>query len=390
MDRPGENAPRPLGQSWVSAVVHTLLERKIEMRLTVLNVAYPLAPVGLDAVGGAEQVLTQIDAALVEAGHRSLVLACEGSSTAGELFATRAVDGRLQDHMQTEVQARHRAWVERLVAEHRVDLVHFHGLDFHTYLPDQDIPALVTLHLPAAFHRGEAFQIRRPQTFFHAVSRSQQRAFPAGLPLLPPIENGVPVDTVPWSNKKRDYVVSLGRICPEKGFHLAIAAARRANAPLRIAGRVFPFAAHQDYFQTQLCPRLGPSCEFIGPVGPAAKYQLLKYARALLIASTVPETSSLVAMEALACGTPVIAFPAGALPEIVEHGVTGFLVRDVKEMSEAIQAVDTLEPAVCRETAARRFSVTRMTAQYLKRYQSIAASALSAPERQKEEAYASL
>src|SRR5205085_11918601 len=159
---------------------------------------------------------------------------------------------------------------------------------------------------------------------------------------------------------KRNFVLALGRVCPEKGFHLALDAAERAGVPLLIAGQVFPYPAHQAYFAEQIRPRLGREARFLGPVGFARKRRLLSAARCLLVPSLVAETGSLVAMEALACGTPIIAFPAGVLGDLVEPGVTGFLVKDTEEMAEAIVLADKIDPERCREAARRRFSLDRM------------------------------
>jgi glycosyltransferase involved in cell wall biosynthesis len=117
---------------------------------------------------------------------------------------------------------------------------------------------------------------------------------------------------------------------------------------------------------------------FIGPIGFARKRRLLTAARCLLLPSLVAETSSLVAREALACGTPVVAFPHGALPDTVEHGRTGFLVSDVETMAEAIEASRHLSPTLCRRTAEMRFSVERMTQAYIARYRSLTNAAGSA------------
>src|SRR3954471_20428296 len=118
------------------------------MTLTVLNVAYPLAPVSFDATGGAEQVVAQLDAALVAAGHRSLVLACEGSQVRGTLLATRAAQGVLDDRAQAAARARHGEEIIATLAREPVDIVHLHGVDFADYLPPAGVPVLVTLHLP--------------------------------------------------------------------------------------------------------------------------------------------------------------------------------------------------------------------------------------------------
>ena len=143
--------------------------------------------------------------------------------------------------------------------------------------------------------------------------------------------------------------------------------------PALLAGQVFRYAAHEQYFQHEIVPRLNSIRRFIGPIGGVRKRRLLARARCLLVPSLVPETSSLVAMEALACGTPVIAFPVGALPDIVEHGKTGFLVHNVQEMAEAMAAAESLEPARCHATAQRRFALDAMIERYFGVYRCLVA-----------------
>ncbi len=340
--------------------------------LTVLSVAYPLAPVGPDAVGGSEQVLASLDAALVRAGHRSVVVACEGSATAGTLLATPREAGEITNEMRERALARHGEAIGQALERYPVDLVHMHGLDFQRYLPPPGLPVLATLHLPPAWYSASALDSGRPDTWLHCVSASQRRACPPGARLLPDVHNGVPVAALAAArHTKRNFTLMLGRICPEKGCHLALDAARLADVPLLVGGQVYPYPEHERYFRDEVKPRLDASRRFLGPVGFARKRRLLSAARCLLIPSLAPETSSLVAMEALACGTPVVAFPSGALPDIVEHGRTGFLVRDVREMAAAIGAVDTLDPELCRATARERFSDTRMTREYFALYERV-------------------
>jgi glycosyltransferase involved in cell wall biosynthesis len=345
--------------------------------LTVLSVAYPFSPVGPDAVGGAEQVLSLVDSALVRNGHCSIVIAADGSQTAGELCATPRISGALDPAAWWSAHDAHRRAIAEALQSRRVDLIHFHGIDFYRYLPPPGITTLVTLHLPVSWYPAEVFRLSRPGTYLHCVSRVQRRDCPAGVRLLPDIENGVPVDRLALQLPKRSIVVCLGRICPEKGFHLALEAARRAHHALLLAGEVFRHELHERYFADEIVPRLDQSRRYIGAVNFERKRRLLAAARCLAAPSLVPETSSLVAMEALACGTPVVAFPAGALSEIVEPGVTGFIVQDELEMAEAIRATGELNPDDCRQVARERFSDDRTAERYLGLFRSLADSPMA-------------
>lgn len=342
------------------------------MTLTILNVAYPLAPVGEAAVGGAEQILTSLDAALVHAGHRSLVVACEGSVTHGTLIPVARQEGPLNEEVRRLAQERHLRAVTRALERWEVDVIHMHGVDFYSYLPPAGTPLLATLHLPPSWYPPEVFSIKRPETYLNCVSRSQQMACPPASNLLAPVENGVAVNLIASRHARRNYCLCLGRICPEKGFHLALEAARRAGVGLLLAGEVFRYEAHERYFEKEIVPRLDSTRRFIGPIGGARKRRLLAGARCLLVPSLAPETSSLVAMEALASGTPVVAFASGALADIVEPGKTGFLVEDELTMTLAIQACSRIDPEACRQSARRRFPLNRMIRHYMRIYSRLA------------------
>jgi hypothetical protein len=339
--------------------------------LTILSVAYPLAPVGPDAVGGAEQVLTHLDRALVQAGHRSIVIAQEGSQTAGTLVAVPAEQSALDAVKQRAWDAHGRA-IASALQRWPVDLVHLHGMDFHAYLPAPGPPVLVTLHVPFSWYPTEALRPERPNTWLHCVGQAQHEGWPKTPNLLPPIENGVPIDSLTGRHAKRQFAMFLGRISPEKGVHLAIEAAKRANITLAIAGEVFGYEGHRRYFEAEILPRLDAKRRFIGPVGFARKRRLLTAAQCLLVSSLVPETSSLVAREALACGTPVVGFRNGALPETIAHGRTGFLVDTVEEMAEAIRSARGLDADLCRAIARERFSLDAMTERYFDLYERLA------------------
>ena len=338
------------------------------MSLTVLSVAYPLAPVGPDAVGGAEQVVARLDRALTDAGHRSIVVAREDSTPAGDLLPIPKYDTPIDDGIRKAAQHHTRAAIQRALEKWHVDVVHMHGFDFHEYIPPQVVPALITLHLPPTWYPLNVFALPRPNTYLNCVSQAQQKQCPGATGLLPPIENGIPLEAFELKFDKADYALALGRVCPEKGFHLSLDAAHTAGIRLVLGGAVYKYEAHQRYYESEIVPRLDAHREFVGPLALDRKRELLQTARCLLIASQVPETSSLVAMEALACGTPVIAFPFGALPDIVQHGLTGFLVNSVQEMAEAIGRVSTIDPQACRRSAENRFSAQRMFADYIDLY----------------------
>jgi glycosyltransferase involved in cell wall biosynthesis len=341
--------------------------------LTILNVAYSMAPVSGSVAGGAEQIVAALDRALVRAGCRSIVIAREGSQTCGRLVATPASPGVLDEASRAGAAAAQRRAIARVLREEVVDVVHMHGLDFATSLPLAGPPVLATLHLPLTFYADKTLRrLHGERAFMHCVSASQRASSMYALSFLPDIPNGVDLDALFPARRKRGFALALGRVCPEKGFHHALDAAARADVPLLLAGEVFRYPEHERYFREQIAPRLGATRRFIGPLAPSRKRRLLAAARCLLVPSLVAETSSLVAMEALACGTPVIAFANGALPELIEHGRTGFIVNDSAEMARAIAHASELDPRACRRAAESRFDARAMIARYFATYARLA------------------
>lgn len=342
-------------------------------KLTILSVAYPLAPVGGDSAGGAEQIAASLDRLLVAAGHRSLVVACEGSAVAGTLLAIPCPTGEIDEAARCAAEAATRARIAEALRRMKIDVVHFHGLDAAAYLPLSGVPGLVTLHLPPSWYPGCLFDLAGPDLALVAVSATQRAACPSGRVrwLVP---NGVPVERLAAPYAKRDFALALGRICPEKGFHLALDAAHAAGWNLILAGALYPYPEHRAYFRDAILPRLDRRRRYLGPVGFRAKRRLLSQARCLLVPSLVPETSSLVAMEALACGTPVIAFAAGALPELIETGFTGVLVRNADELAAALPAVDRIASESCRRVARARCAEQAMARRYFGLYRCLASN----------------
>jgi glycosyltransferase involved in cell wall biosynthesis len=351
------------------------------MRLTVLSVAYPFSTVGPDAVGGSEQILTALDRGLTAAGHSSIVIATGGSKVKGTLIPAPNAD-RLNDAMHEDGRRIHKQLIREVLARFPIDLIHMHSLDFHRYLPDGSTPILATLHLPPDWYPPEIHRLKRRHFYLNCVSSSQRRACPNSPQLLASIPNGVDVKRLGVKDSPRKFVLALGRICPEKGFHLALDAAKKARVEMILAGQVFPYKAHLKYFREKIVPRLDRWRRYVGPVGFIQKRHLLSQARCLLVSSSVAETSSLVTMEALACGTPVIAYPSGALPELIEHKRTGFLVSNIREMAQAILHVAEIDRDTCRGTARMRFASESMVRNYLEVYERITRKARSEePER---------
>lgn len=341
------------------------------MALTVLSVAFPFAPVGPCGVGSAERILAELDAALVAEGQRSLVVACAGSLVAGELFSAPMPERALISESDRRWHRwRFQAAIDRALSKHRVDLIHMHGVDFDQHVLPPDIPVLVTLHVPISWYRPEAWVTFGDRAQFQCVSAAQRSTCPelAGVPV---IENGVSLPAVRLDREREDFALALGRICPEKNVHEALEAGTRAGTPVLVSGHVFPHREHGEYFAEKVQPLLdrdGVTHHFLGPMDVERRKRLLARAKCLLLPSRAPETTSLTAMEALSVGTPVIAYRSGALTEIVDEGVTGFLVDSVEEMADAIQRVDQIRSEDCRAAAESRFSRDRMVHDYFDLY----------------------
>ena len=343
------------------------------MSLTVLNVAYPLARVSPASSGGAEQVLLTLDRELVRYGHHSLVLAAAGSRCHGLLIPVEIPSGDLSENAKVEARRRFRLALDCALEHHALDIIHMHGIDFCEYLPDCDLPIIVSLHLPLGWYRPAGLAQTRPNISLVCVSRAQARTASRDARISRVIPNGVDIEQFHLAPSKNEHALFMGRVCPEKALHLAMDAAALARTKLLIAGTVFNYPEHREYFEKLVCPRLGPNAVFLGAIGGRRKADLLAGAKCLLIPSQAQETSSLIAMEAMASGTPVIAWRSGSLPEIVENGRTGFLVSSVEEMCGAIGRVRALSSYECRRSAERRFSSQQMVSGYIDLYRELTA-----------------
>jgi glycosyltransferase involved in cell wall biosynthesis len=337
--------------------------------MSILNVAFSNTPVHPEALEGPEAIVSGLDRAIVNAGHRSIVIACKGSRVKGELMSIPMQEGTLDANARRAAQIRHRDMIRWVLRSEKIDLIHFHGVDVAKSLPTENVPVLVTLHAACDSYLPDALACTRPQTFFACVSQTQRAECARYLKVRATVPYGVDVHELRPLAPRERYAVVLGDITAEKGFHLAITAAKRAGIPLVIAGSVRPHPDHQAYFTEEIRPRLAEDCRFVGPVAGDVKRRLLAQAQCVLLPSLVAEPSSLVAMQALACGTPVVAFANPALSEIIDNGKTGFVVHCLEEMVGAIGHTAALDSRDCRHAATERMTLESMTAAYLRLYE---------------------
>jgi glycosyltransferase involved in cell wall biosynthesis len=321
--------------------------------------------------GGTERVISWLTEALVELGHDVTLFASGDSVTNAKLVAgwPRALrlDGSVRD-----ANALHMAMLENVAQQAGdFDLLHFH-LDYYplSLFSRLPTPFVTTLHgrLDLPEHRPvfESF----PKAPLVSISESQRQLLPSA-PWAGTVLHGLPAEALRPLDVTPSYLAFLGRISPEKGLPDAIRVSRLTGIPLKIAAKVD--RVDVDYFDDEIRPLLAqPGIEFIGEINDAEKSEFLSGAVALLTLIDWPEPFGLVMIEAMACGTPVIAYPRGAVPEVIESGLTGFIVGDADEAAAAIANVGTLSRAKVRERFEERFTSRRMAQDYLKLYARLA------------------
>lgn len=322
--------------------------------------------------GGTERVVSYLTEELVRQGHEVTLFASGDSVTSARLVAPCPHALRLDSSCEDPL-AHHVTMLDMVFEQARdFDVVHFHIDYLHFPLSArQNVHHVTTLHgrldLPdlAPLHR------RFRNIPLVSISDAQRAPLPWAN-WKATVYHGLPEDLYTYHEKPGDYLAFIGRISPEKRADRAIEIARRAGQKIKLAAKVD--TADEAYFRETIEPLLTDSCcEFVGEIGEDQKNEFLGNARALLFPIDWPEPFGLVLIEALACGTPVIAFADGSVPEIIEEGITGRVVGNIDEAVRAAAAIDTLSRRMCREAFETRFSARRMAADYLKVYRSLLA-----------------
>lgn len=317
--------------------------------------------------GGSERVVSHLTEELVQLGHDVTLYASGDSVTRARLRPAVAHALRLNPQ-RGDPLIHHFIMLEDVFKDAAAyDIIHFHVDFLHFPLSRRHaVPSLTTLH--GRLDIPDLELIHRTYREMPLVSISEAQRKPLSWAnWKATVYHGLPLSSYRVCPQPGDYLAFLGRASPEKGLHSAIEIARRAGWPIRIAAKVD--AVDQSYFDSRVRPLLHlPGVEFIGEIGESEKNAFLGNARALLFPIDWPEPFGLVMIEAMACGTPVIAYPCGAVPEVLEDGVTGFVVDGIEAAVAAVERTAELDRRACRASFERRFSARRMATDYLEVY----------------------
>jgi glycosyltransferase involved in cell wall biosynthesis len=270
----------------------------------------------------------------------------------------------LEDPVRSQLKnADHTAWAIHDAAA-SVDVLHLNDIVGVPFTRFTKVPAVLTIHHPHEPALTEQY-LQYPRIHYVAIADWLARCEP--MRHVHVVHHGIPLTDYQFSEQKDDYLAFLGRMAPCKAPHLAIEVARLTGVRLKLAGEIQP--VFFDYWDRQVRPYIdGKQIEYLGEADHALKNELLSRARALLFPIQWEEPFGLVMIEAMACGTPVLAFAGGAVVEIVSQGVNGWICRDVADMAARVAALD-LSPVACRTSVARHFSVDRMAGDYVEVYE---------------------
>lgn len=318
--------------------------------------------------GGTERIVSYITEELVAQGHDVTLFASGDSETTARLEAICPQALRLNTGIFNRDAPMMMLQERGLGAARGFDIIHSH-LDFIGFplARRNTIPVVTTLHGRQDLPELEPVFREFPEMPLVSISDAQRKPLPWAN-WAATIHHGLPRNLYTFHPQAQGYLAFLGRISPEKRPDHAIEIAKRTGLPLRIAAKVDP--ADQNYFEAEIEPLLNhPLIEFVGEISDAEKDDFLGNAMALVCPYDWPEPFGLVLIEALACGTPVLAYRRGSIPEIINHGVTGFICETVSEMVDAVGQVSFIDRQHCRAAFDERFTAERMARDYVALYE---------------------
>jgi len=334
----------------------------------VAMIAPPWIAVPPAGYGGIEAVVSLLCEELVARGHDVMLMAPPGSRSAASVRSP--LESEHPDRIGWALYEANHVGVAYDAIEEAArngrpfDVVHDHsGFTAVSMAPRSPAPVVHTLHSPFDEKTTPFYARHGHKVTLVAISRYQQEHAPQGVRVREMVPNPIRVEDWPFCDDKDQYLLWVGRFDPVKGAHRAITVARQAGLPLVLAGPVQP--GQEPYFHREIEPHIdGEMVRYVGEVGGAVRKELFARAKAFLMPIRWAEPFGLVMIEALVCGTPVLAFPEGAVGEIVIDGENGFQVRDERQMTAAIARLDQIDPRRCRESVASRYDAPIIAERY--------------------------
>jgi glycosyltransferase involved in cell wall biosynthesis len=336
--------------------------------MRVAQVAPLVESVPPPGYGGTERVVSYLTEELVRQGHEVTLFASGDSLTSAELVACAPRSLRL-DEAIIDPLAHQVVQLEAVAAAaDRFDVIHWHVDYFHFPMSRRlGVPNVTTLHGRLDIADLQPVYDEFGEMPVVSISNDQRIPLPQAN-WAATVHHGMPLDELLPHFEPGGYLAFLGRLSPEKRADRAIEVARRAGMPLRIAAKVDP--ADQEYFEREIEPLLEQDhVDFIGEIGPDEKNDFLGSARALVFPIDWNEPFGLAMIESMACATPVIAYRSGSVPEVIDEGVSGFVVDDIEGATAAVARLDEIDRAGVREAFERRFDVARMARDYVEVYE---------------------
>jgi len=330
--------------------------------LHVAMIAPPYFSIPPAGYGGIEVVIADLVDALVDRGHEVTLVGTGRHATKAQRFIAAGQTGPADRLGEAMPELVHAARVAAILAALNVDVIHDHTLAGPLTACGRLTPTIVTAHGVVSGDRGEFYRALGGIVRLVAISNTQRATAP-DLPWSATVYNAIRAETFPFRGVKQGYALFLGRFHPEKAPHLAIDAARACGLPIILAGKCSE-PVEMAYYSAEIKPRIGAGVTILGVADPAAKRALLAGAECLLFPIVWDEPFGLVMIEAMACGTPVVALRRGAVPELIVHGQTGIIVDRPDELADGIALARRLDPAVCRKHVETCFTVEVMAAGY--------------------------